>query len=184
MLTPAPPQSFSAHRNQHCHPANLGNMGILTSTEVGKAVNLLVAAHARVGAVLGDDEPVRTEGLARVAAEDVALDEHLVVGARVDGLVSKVLVEVVVDVLVAEAAGGTARSRAAPVVVVVGDVQVAPVDVAQGVAVADEGRLPVVVEVVPRDSDPVGRADNVELAVLSVYQSLAPAHLSVHVSGM
>lgn len=66
-----------------------------------------------------------------------------------DRLVQEVLVQVVVDVLVAEAPRGTAGARVAPVVVVVGDVQVAKVDVAQGVAVADEGRLPVVVEVVP-----------------------------------
>ena len=71
------------------------------------------------------------------------------------GLVQEVLVDVVVDVLVAEAAGGAPRPRALPVVVVVGDVQAARVLVAVGVRVAYQGRLPVVVEVVPRDGDPV-----------------------------
>lgn len=58
-----------------------------------------------------------------------------------DRLVQKVDVEIVVDVLVPEAAGGTARARVPPVVVVVGYMQVAGVDVAEGVAVADEGGL-------------------------------------------
>lgn len=83
-----------------------------------------------------------------------------------DGLVQEVAVEVVVDVLVTEAASGTARALVAPVVVVVGQVQVAKVLLAAGVAVADEGGLPVVVEVVPRDGDPVGRVVDIELAVL------------------
>jgi hypothetical protein len=56
----------------------------------------------------------------------------------VDGLVKKVLVKVVVYVLVAEAAGGPARADVAPAVVMVRNVQRAKVDVAQGVAVADE----------------------------------------------
>jgi hypothetical protein len=111
----------------------------LTCAEVGKPVKLLVATRARVGTILRNDKPIRAERLARVPPEDVTLDEHLVVGARVDGLVQEVLVQVVVDVLVAEAAGGTARAGAAPVVVVVGDVEVPKVDVAQRVVVADEG---------------------------------------------
>jgi hypothetical protein len=57
----------------------------------------------------------------------------------VQRLVPKVDVQVVVDVLVAEAPGGSARALVAPVVVVVGDVQVARVDVAEGVVVANEG---------------------------------------------
>ena len=111
----------------------------LTCTEIGKPVKLLIATRARVRTILGNDKPIRAERLARVPAEDVTLDENLVVGARVDGLVQKVLVQVVVDVLVAEAPGGTARAGAAPVVVVVGDVEVPEVDVAQRVVVADEG---------------------------------------------
>jgi hypothetical protein len=84
----------------------------------------------------------------------------------VDGLVEEVDVEVVVDVLVPETPGRTAGAHVVPVVVVVGDVEMARVDVAEGGVVADEGRLPVVVEVVPRDGDPVGAADDVDLAVL------------------
>lgn len=70
--------------------------------------------------------------------------------------------------LVAEAAGGPARAAVAPVVVVVGQVQFAEVDVAQRVAVADQVRLPVVVEVVPGNRDPVAAPDGVELAVVVV----------------
>jgi hypothetical protein len=54
-----------------------------------------------------------------------------------NSLVQKILVQVVVDVLVSEAPRGPARTRVTPVVVVVGDVQVAGVDVAEGVAVSD-----------------------------------------------
>lgn len=71
-----------------------------------------------------------------------------------DGLVEKVLVQVVVDVLAAEAPRGAARSLVAPVVVVVRDVQVAGVEAAEGRVVADQRGLPVVVEVVPGDGDP------------------------------
>jgi hypothetical protein len=53
-----------------------------------------------------------------------------------------------------------------PVVVVICDVQMTLVDVAKGITVADQGRLPVVVEVVPGDSDPVRSSNNVDLAVL------------------
>ena len=83
-----------------------------------------------------------------------------------DCLVQEILVEVVVDVLVAEAAGGASGANVAPVVVVVGNVQLAKVDVAQVVAVTNERRLPVVVEIVPGDSDPIGGAVDVDLAIL------------------
>lgn len=72
-----------------------------------------------------------------------------------DGLVEKVLIQVVVDVLAAEAPRGAARALVAPVVVVVRDVQVARVEVAEGRVVADQRGLPVVVEVVPGDGDPI-----------------------------
>ena len=72
-----------------------------------------------------------------------------------NSLVQKILVQVVVDVLVPEAPRGPARTRVTPVVVVVGDVQVAGVNVTEGVAVSYQRALPVVVEVVPRYCDPV-----------------------------
>lgn len=126
----------------------------LTGTEIGKAVELLVAAGAAVGRVLRDDEAVGVKGGPRLP-EDVALHEHLVIGAGVDGLVQELLVVVVVDVLVPEAAGGTSRALVLPEVVVVGDVQMAKVDVAEVRIVADQRGLPVVMEVVPRHRDPV-----------------------------
>jgi hypothetical protein len=72
-----------------------------------------------------------------------------------DSLVQKILVQIVVDVLVPEAPRGPARARIAPVVVVVSNVQMAGVDVTQGVAVSYQRALPVVVEVVPGYGDPV-----------------------------
>jgi len=59
----------------------------------------------------------------------------------VDGLIQEGGVEVVVDVLVAEATGGAASADVGPVVVMVGDVEVACVYLAEGVTVADEGGL-------------------------------------------
>ena len=66
-----------------------------------------------------------------------------------DCLVEEVDVEVVVDVLVAEPASGAAGAHVAPVVVVVSNVKMAGVEGAEGGVVADQGGLPVVVEVVP-----------------------------------
>lgn len=79
----------------------------------------------------------------------------MIIAAAMDSLIQKILIQVVVDVLVPEASRGPARTRIAPVVVVVGDVQVAGIDVAEGVAVSYQRALPVVVEVVPRYCDPV-----------------------------
>lgn len=111
---------------------------VILGAQVGKPIQLLVAADARVGAVLGDDQAVGAQGLAGVAAEDVALDEDVVVGAGVDGLEVKVVVVVVVDVLAAEAPGGAAGALALPAVVVVGDAELERVYLAEGVAVANE----------------------------------------------
>lgn len=80
----------------------------------------------------------------------------------------KVLVVVVVHVLVPEAAGRAAGAALLVAVVVQRDVQVAEVDVAEGVVVADEIGLVVVVEVVPGDGDPVRSADDVDGAVLAI----------------
>jgi len=139
---------MSATREPHPPTPNIPR-GVLTRSQIRIPIQLLIAARARIRRVVGNNQAVRAERLAGVATEHVALDEYLVVGARVDRLVVEVDVEVVVNVLVAEPAGGAARAHVAPVVVVVGDVQVARVDVAEGRVVADQGRLPVVVEVVP-----------------------------------
>lgn len=48
---------------------------------------------------MGNDKTVGAQCLEGVAAEDVALDKDLVVGAGVDGLVMEVIVEVVVQML-------------------------------------------------------------------------------------
>ena len=96
-----------------------------------------------------NDQAVGAERLASVAPKDVPFNKDLIIGARVDRLVEEVDVEVVVDVLVTETAGGTARALVAPVVVIVGDVEMTEVDISERGVVADEGGLPMVVEVVP-----------------------------------
>ena len=83
-------------------------------------------------------------------------------------LVEEVDIQVVVDVLVAEPASGTAGAHVLPVVVVVGDVEMARVEGPEGGIVANQRGLPVVVKVIPRDSDVVGPADDVNLAILLV----------------
>lgn len=83
-----------------------------------------------------------------------------------DGLVEEVLVEVVVDMLMTKATSRTAGAHMLPVVVMIGDVEMAKVNVPESRVVAHERRLPVVVEVVPRDGHPVGTADDVDLSVL------------------
>jgi hypothetical protein len=81
-------------------------------------------------------------------------------------LVEEVDIEVVVEMLVSETTGVASCSNSVPVVVMVGYVQVAKVEVAESVVVADQGGLVVVVEVVPGDGDVVRGADYVDLAVL------------------
>lgn len=89
-----------------------------------------------------------------------------------DSLIQEVLIQVVVDMLVTKAAGGAASAGSLPVVVVVGDVQVAKVDVPELVVISDQRALPVVMEIVPRDSDPVRGADDVQLSIVVVRTNL------------
>jgi hypothetical protein len=67
----------------------------------------------------------------------------------VDGLVQEILVKVVVHMLVAETSSGSTSTHVSPVVVVVCDVKVAKVEIAEGSVVSYERGLPVVVKVVP-----------------------------------
>ena len=67
---------------------------------------------------------------------------------------------------------GKTRISTYPVVVVVGQVQLAKVDSAKSIGVANEVALPVVVEVVPRDGDPIAAANGVELAIVVVRTNL------------
>ena len=66
-----------------------------------------------------------------------------------DGLVQEVLVEVVVHVLMTESSSGSTSTHVSPVVVMVCNMKMAKVEVAESSVVTYEGRLPVVVEVVP-----------------------------------
>ena len=64
-------------------------------------------------------------------------------------LEAEILLLVVVQVLESEATSVTTGTQVAPVVVVVGQVKLAEVNIAKIVAVTDERRFVVVVEVVP-----------------------------------
>lgn len=74
----------------------------LTSAKVSKPINLIITIRRGVWGVHWDDKAVGAQCLGGVAAEDVTLDQDLVVGAGVDGLVMVVIVEVVVKMLVSE----------------------------------------------------------------------------------
>lgn len=101
------------------------------------------------------------------AGEDVALDEDLCAVAGVDSVAD--LGEVgVVDVAGAEADAGCARVDVGPVVVVLGYAEVAGVLGAVGVGVADEGGLPVVVDVAVGDSDVVSGVGDVDQTIVVV----------------
>lgn len=138
---------------------------LLTGSQVGESINLKVTVGRRVRAVLGDNQTVGAQSLPGLAREDVAFDQDLVVASAVDRLVQKVLVKVVVDVLVAETSGRSTRTLVAPVVVVKGDVEMALVNRPQRIAVTNQRALPVVMEVVPGNRDPVAATDNVALAI-------------------
>jgi hypothetical protein len=85
----------------------------LTLAKIHVSINLKVSRRTAVGRVLGNYQTVRGSGGSGFAEEGIGFDEHLVVGAGLDGLVAVVDVEVVVDVLVAEAAGGAAGAAVA-----------------------------------------------------------------------
>lgn len=85
----------------------------LTLAKVHVSVDLKVTLGAAVRRVLRNDQTVSGSGGPGLAEESVGFDEHLVVGAALDGLVAVVDVEVVVDVLVAEATGGAAGAAVA-----------------------------------------------------------------------
>jgi hypothetical protein len=79
-------------------------MSELTLAQIHIPINLKVSFRPRVRRVLGNDEPISCSSSPSLAEESVGFDEHLVVGAALDGLVAVVDVKIVVDVLVAEAA--------------------------------------------------------------------------------
>lgn len=85
----------------------------LTLAKVHVSINLKVTLRAAVRRVLRNDQTVCGSGSSGLAEESVGFDEHLVVGAALDGLVAVVDVEIVVDVLVAEAAGGATGAAVA-----------------------------------------------------------------------
>ena len=72
-----------------------------------------------------------------------------------DRLIAEILVVVVVDVLGSESSGWATSAEILEVVVVVGDVEVAGIDVTECGIVADQRCFVVIVKVVPGDCDPI-----------------------------
>jgi hypothetical protein len=74
---------------------------------------------------------------------------YLVIRSAVNGLVQEVLVKVVVDMLMAKSASRTTSTHVSPIVVVVCNVEMSVVEIAECSVVAHKRGLPVIVEVVP-----------------------------------
>lgn len=160
----------------------------LAGAKVALGGSVLAAAigHVRNGGVsvlLG----VRSEDdlLARVL-EDGGLDAHLGAHAGVDTCAAELVVEVVVDVDGAVADRGVARVDVLPVVVGVGDVELALVG-GMCVDVADQGGLVVVVDEAVGDGNPVrfpGDIQETVVVVLSRVEIGAQVNvINPHVSG-
>ena len=159
--------------------ASSANNGVLDSTRLEHLLHLIrhLAHRTLVSSVLAVSKVVTLgNSLATVLAvqrllstrPDVVLDEELSALAGVD-TIADVLVVVVVEVAGAEAERGAARVDVLPVVVVVGDGEVALVFAAVAVRVADERALPVVVHEAVGDGDIVGGVGYVEETVVVVF---------------
>lgn len=135
----------------------LGDLGVA----VGKDVVLVGGETLLLAVEVGDDGALDV-------VERVLLDEHLGTHAGVDTGGGDVLVAAAVDVGSTEAHRGGTRVDVGPVVVVVGDVELASVISAGVVAVADQAGLPVVGELGPADGDEVGAALGVAETVVVV----------------
>lgn len=135
----------------------LGDLGVA----VGKDVVLVGGETLLLAVEVGDDGALDV-------VERVLLDEHLGAHAGVDTGGGNVLVAAAVDVGGAEAHRGSTRVDVGPVVVVVGDVELASVISAGVVAVADQAGLPVVGELGPADGDKVGASLGVAETVVEV----------------
>lgn len=166
-------EGLTSRTNNLALDIGLAEQGVLVRDLAGSKVTLrgsvLAAAvgHIRNGGVpvlLG----VRGEDdlLARVL-EDSGLDAHLGAHAGVDASAAELVVVVVVDVDGAVADRGVARVDVLPVVVGVGDVELALVG-GVCVDVADQGGLVVVVDVAVGDGDPVGFPGDVQETVVVV----------------
>jgi hypothetical protein len=176
LSSPCLPLSFTAHLEAEV-VANLAlNSGLdLGAAQLGVRVRNSLEGTGKGGVGAGSEVVVVGDGVAGIsrvkglgdAGEDVALDEDLGTITGVDSVTA--LGEVgVEDVAGTEADAGGARVDVVPVVVVLGDAEVAGVLGAVGVGVPDEGRLPVVVDVAVGDGDEVGGVGEVDQAVVVV----------------
>lgn len=152
MFTIESPKSFPSHPNVSFLPPKSIQV-ILTRPQIRKPINLLISTDTSIRAIFWNHQPIRIERNRRLADELIALDEDLVVGSGVDCLVEVIFVKVGVDVLVAaeslalvgavveekkralwnsspKSPSRPSRPAISPVVVVIGDVQMAKVHLA------------------------------------------------------
>lgn len=167
MLIVAGPKSFSAREVRF--PRLVICFFSRTSTQVCITVNLKIAVGTRVGAVLGNNKPVCAQSLPRLACKHIAFYQDLIVAPAMNRLIEEVLVKIVVDVLVTKSSSRPTGAFVLPVVVMVSNVKMAKIDVPELVIVADQGTLPMIMEIVPRHCNPIACANNVALSVIQIW---------------
>ena len=140
----------------------------LACTKICEPINLKIPVRRCVWAIIRNDQAVRRQGLPRVTAEHITLDENLIVAAAMNGLIVEIFIEIIIHMLMSKAASWTSRARVLPVIVMVRNMQMTYIDVSERIRVADKARLPVVMKVVPRDCDPVASSYDVALAVVII----------------
>lgn len=124
-------------------------IGILTSTEIGISIKFVISKRRSVWRILWDDKSVCAESFTGIPSENVTLDKDLVIGTRVDGLVTEILVVVVVEMLVSESACVSASTQVSEIVVVVCQVEIAIVNSTEFVIISYQRAFVMIVEVVP-----------------------------------
>lgn len=183
------PHETETHTSIHCNPRLTELQGVASSSNNGgldlaaseESVRVRNSAEAALWcSVLSTTEidivglgcsgllAVNAEDWLDDVAEDSALDECLSAHASVHTAGGDVLVVVVEDVSTSEAEQWCTRADVCPVVVGVGDVELASVLLGVAVAVADERGLVVVVELGVGNGDPVGGVAHVEQTVVVV----------------
>lgn len=145
---------------------------MLTGTKICESINLKISIRAGVGAVFGYDKSICAQGLPCLTGEYIAFNKNLVIAPAVNSLVQEVLIQVIVDVLMTKATCGASSARVSPVVVMICDMKMTGINIPQCITVANQGALPVVMEVVPRDSDPIGSSNNIQLAIIVIRADL------------
>lgn len=74
--------------------------------------------------------------------------------------------------LMAKTSSRASRAFSQPIIVMISYVQMPLINSSQSITVADEGALPVVVEIVPGHRDPIASTDNIALAIVIIWTSI------------